>query len=191
MFSVMKDDSIEALTQYMEEGNAFPRREYLSWLLCPCCGEARVGRDLRQSLTESPSLGVIIYTSCWLKCGPRMWYGNDNPLQCSCLENTRDRGAWWAAIYGVAQSQTWLKRLSSSSRMWSSQWDGNGNILSQPKARTFGVSVRFAMFSFAGSCSYTSTCWDGTCQSGYLSHCDTLRHIADQSGHRQRIFLKH
>ena len=41
--------------------------------------------------------------------------GNGNPLQCSCLENPRDRGAWWAAVYGVAQSQTWLKPLSSSS----------------------------------------------------------------------------
>ena len=41
--------------------------------------------------------------------------GNGNPLQCSCLENPRDGGAWWAAIYGVAQSRTRLKRLSSSS----------------------------------------------------------------------------
>ena len=41
--------------------------------------------------------------------------GNGNPLQCSCLENPRDGGDWWAAIYGVAQSQTRLKRLSSSS----------------------------------------------------------------------------
>ena len=41
--------------------------------------------------------------------------GNGNPLQCSCLENPRDRGALWAAVYGVAQSQTRLKRLSSSS----------------------------------------------------------------------------
>ena len=40
--------------------------------------------------------------------------GNGNPLQCSCLENPRDGGAWWAAVSGVAQSQTWLKRLSSS-----------------------------------------------------------------------------
>ena len=39
--------------------------------------------------------------------------GNGNPLQCSCLENPRDGGAWWAAIYGVAQSWTRLKRLSS------------------------------------------------------------------------------
>ena len=41
--------------------------------------------------------------------------GNGNPLQCSCLENPRDGGAWWAAVYGVAQSRTQLKRLSSSS----------------------------------------------------------------------------
>ena len=41
--------------------------------------------------------------------------GNGNPLQCSCLENPRDRGAWWAAIYEVAQSWTRLKQLSSSS----------------------------------------------------------------------------
>ena len=41
--------------------------------------------------------------------------GNGNPLQCSCLENPRDGGAWWAAVYGVAQSWTLLKRLSSSS----------------------------------------------------------------------------
>ena len=43
-----------------------------------------------------------------------------DPLQCSCLENPRDRGAWWAAVYGVTQSRTQLKRLSSSSR--SSSW---------------------------------------------------------------------
>ena len=41
--------------------------------------------------------------------------GNGNPLQCSCLENPRDRGAWWAAVYGVTQSQTQLTCLSSSS----------------------------------------------------------------------------
>ena len=42
--------------------------------------------------------------------------GNGNPLQCSCLENPRDGRAWWAAVYGVAQSWTRLKRLSSSRR---------------------------------------------------------------------------
>ena len=42
--------------------------------------------------------------------------GNGNPLQCSCLENPRDGDAWWAAVYGVAQSWTRLKWLSSSSK---------------------------------------------------------------------------
>ena len=41
--------------------------------------------------------------------------GNGNPLQCSCLENPRDGGAWWAAVHGVSQGRTRLKRLSSSS----------------------------------------------------------------------------
>ena len=46
--------------------------------------------------------------------------GNGNPLQCSCLENPRDAGASWAAVYGVAQSRTWLKQFSSSNplNMW-------------------------------------------------------------------------
>ena len=52
--------------------------------------------------------------------------GNGNPLQCSCLENPRDGGAWWAAVYGVAQSWTQLKRLSSSKVELG---EGNGNPL--------------------------------------------------------------
>ena len=44
--------------------------------------------------------------------------GNGSPLQCSCLENPRDWGAWWAAIYGVAQSWTWLKWFSSIQKLW-------------------------------------------------------------------------
>ena len=43
---------------------------------------------------------------------------NGNPLQCTCLENPRDRGAWWAAVYGVTQSRTQLKQLSSSSSIY-------------------------------------------------------------------------
>ena len=50
----------------------------------------------------------------------RIGHGNGNPLQCSCLENPRDGGTWWAAVYGVAQSRTRLKRLSSSSSSSSS-----------------------------------------------------------------------
>ena len=63
-------------------------------------GSLRVRNDWATSL----SLFTFMY-----------WRRNGNPLQCSCLENLRDRWAWWAAIYGVAQSRTWLKRLSSSS----------------------------------------------------------------------------
>ena len=44
--------------------------------------------------------------------------GNGNPLQCSCLENPRDRGAWWAAVYGVSQSQTRLKQFTSTREAW-------------------------------------------------------------------------
>ena len=51
-------------------------------------------------------------TSLSLSC---IGEGNGNPLQCSCLKNPRDGGSWWAAIYGVAQSWTRLKRLSRSS----------------------------------------------------------------------------
>ena len=63
-------------------------------------GSLRVRHDWETSLS--------LFTSC-------IGEGNGNPLQCSCLENPRDGGAWWAAVYGVAQSQTRLKRLSSSS----------------------------------------------------------------------------
>ena len=72
--------------------------------------------------------------------------GNVNPLQCSCLENPRDRGAWWAAVSGVAQSQTWLKQLSSSS---SSQYSCLENILDSGawQATVHGVTKSWARLS--------------------------------------------
>ena len=78
----------------------------------------------KTDLISKTFLGLIIYghtsTVCVikrLKARSRLvGEGNGTPLQCSCLENPRDTGAWWAAIYGVAQSRTRLKRLSSSSR---------------------------------------------------------------------------
>ena len=56
--------------------------------------------------------------------------GNGNPLQCSCLENPRDSRAWWAAVYGIAQSRKRLKRLSSSSssRLCQASLSGRGVI---------------------------------------------------------------
>ena len=68
-------------------------------------GSLRVGHDWATSLSLS------------LSC---IGEGNGNPLQCSCLENPKDGGAWWAAVCGVAQSRTRLKWLSSSSS--SSPW---------------------------------------------------------------------
>ena len=53
-----------------------------------------------------------LHFDCSLSCTGE---GNGNPLQYSCLENPRDGGSWWAAVYGVTQSRTRLKRLSSSS----------------------------------------------------------------------------
>ena len=57
----------------------------------------------------------MLWLAIWMHLFRFSGEGNGNPLQCSCLENPRDRGAWWAAVYGVAQSQTRLKRLGSSS----------------------------------------------------------------------------
>ena len=70
--------------------------------------------------------------------------GNGNPLQCSCLENPRDWGAWWAAVYGVVQSRTRLKRLSSSSssRVGSLVVQGLGVSAPTPKAQ--GLISSFA-----------------------------------------------
>ena len=61
------------------------------------------------------SMGSLRVGHDWATSLSRIGEGNGNPLQCSCLENPRDGGAWWAAVYGVAQSQTRLKQLSSSS----------------------------------------------------------------------------
>ena len=69
--------------------------------------------------TEEPSglqsMGSLRVGHDWATSLSRTGEGNGNPLQCSCLENPRDGGPWWAAVYGVAQSRTRLKRLSSSS----------------------------------------------------------------------------
>ena len=67
-----------------------------------CSSWGRWGSDMTERLHFHFSLSCI-------------GEGNGNPFQCSCLENPRDGGAWWAAIYGVAQSQTRLKWLSSTS----------------------------------------------------------------------------
>ena len=69
-------------------------------------------------------------TSLSLSC---IGEGDGNPLQCSCLENPRDGGAWWAAFYGVTQSRTRLKWLSSSSSL--------ASILNRRKNKDFKLST--------------------------------------------------
>ena len=59
------------------------------------------------------SIGSLRVWHDWATSLSRTGEGNGNPLQCSCLENSRDGGASWAAVYGVAQSRTRLKQLSS------------------------------------------------------------------------------
>ena len=75
-------------------------------------GSLRVGHDWASSLS--------------LSC---IGEGNGNPLQCSCLENPRDGGSWWAAICGVAQSRTRLKRFSNSSSMETLSHSAEGLML--------------------------------------------------------------
>ena len=62
----------------------------------------------------------IIVSSGYMTSSGIVGEGNGNPLQYSCLENPMEGGPWWAAVHGVAQSQRWLKRLSSSSSSSSS-----------------------------------------------------------------------
>ena len=78
-------------------------------------GSVRVGHDQVTSYCHFPL--------------SRIGEGNGKPLQRSCLENPRDGGAWWAAIYGVSQSRTRLKRLSSSSSISSREWDGITDVM--------------------------------------------------------------
>ena len=79
-----------------------PRKSHGRRSLVGCSPRGRWGSDMTERLHFHFSLSCI-------------GEGNGNPLQCSCLENPRNQGAWWAAVYGVAQGQTRLKWLSSSS----------------------------------------------------------------------------
>ena len=74
-------------------------------------GSLRVGHDWATSL----SLSLFTFTFHFHFSLSYIGERNGNPLPCSCLEDPKDGGAWWAAIYGVAQSRAWLKWLSSSS----------------------------------------------------------------------------
>ena len=91
-------------------------------------GSLRVGHDWATSLSLS------------LSC---IGEGNGNPPQCSCLENPRDRAAWWASIYGIAQSRTLLKWLSSSSSssMVKGEFDSRALLLESVMLLSFFIFV--------------------------------------------------
>ena len=77
--------------------------------------------------------------------------GNGNPLQCSCLEDPRDGGAWWAAVYGVAQSRTRLKRLggsSSSAVYFQTQYDHLCLLIEKFDLFIFIVMTNIFLFDF-------------------------------------------
>ena len=88
--------------------------------------------------------------------------GNGNPPQCSCLENARDGGAWWAAVYVVAESRMWLKWLSSSSsscKGWSQRvgHDWATELKGWSEGREFKIRphrIKFVLF-----CCYCC-CWE-------------------------------
>ena len=89
------------------------RHRYRECTLCTQWGRERLGRTdevlIVYTLSDTAE-GLLFHFSL-----SRTGEGNGTPLQCSCLENPRDGGACWAAVYGVAQSWTRLKWLSSSS----------------------------------------------------------------------------
>ena len=98
-------------------------------------------------------------TSLSLSC---IGEGNGNPFQCSCLENPRNGGAWWAAVYGVTQSQTRLKRRSSSSSSMGVEginWEVGIDISTQPYIKqvtnknlpySTGDSTQYSVMAYMG-----------------------------------------
>ena len=105
-YIIVTQANLNLISRVLMEKAMAPHSSTLAWKI-PWTEEP--GR--LQSM-ESLGVGHDWVTSLSLSC---IGEGNGNPLQCSCLENPRDGGAWWAAVYGVTQSWTRLKWLSSSS----------------------------------------------------------------------------
>ena len=101
--------------------------------------------------------------------------GNGNPLQCSCLENPRDGGAWWAAVCEVAQGRTRLKQLSSSSSSgswltqagWPFQGQVWGSLLRSPTDLTGSLGL-CPKYSFGSGSRQSSSCWQKMVWMGLL-----------------------
>ena len=119
---------LDSLASSFPEKAIAPHSSTLAWKIpwmkepgrLKSMGSLRVGHDWETSL----SLFTFMHGE-----------GNGNPLQCSCLENPRDGRAWWAVVYGVAQSRTRLKQLSSSSSLLSSTfyWAELASLADKPR----------------------------------------------------------
>ena len=86
----------------------------------------------RKKASGRLSMGIGSWMICLKMCRVSLGEGNGNSLQCSCLENPRDRGAWWAGIYGVR-----LKRRSSSSGSSSSSSSSSGSSSSSSRVSLY------------------------------------------------------
>ena len=121
----------------------FSRQEYWSGMpspsLCQGLGSSKFPKDVKEL-----GLGNLNFLHWGFLISSIVRVENGNPLQCSCLENPRDGGAWWAAVYGAAQSWTQLKWLSSSSSNRHQQ-----ALVLEFRISNLGNNVKFPQKSFA------------------------------------------
>ena len=99
----------------------FSRQEYWSGLSFPSPG------DLPNSGIKPRLLSLLCWQACFLPLVPSGGEGDGTQLQYSCLENPVDRGAWWAAVLGVAQSRTRLSNFTFLTSLTSYFITGEGN----------------------------------------------------------------
>ena len=145
------------------EGNGTPLQYSFAWKTpwteepggLQSMGSLRVGHDWATSLS--------------LSC---IGEGNGNPLQRSCLENPRNGGAWWAAVYGVAQSQTRLKRLSRSSS--STIYEKLGSVLRFEWWQTSLVAQTVNASAYSADTQVQSLGWEDPLEKEMATHSSTL-----------------
>ena len=110
---------------YPLEGTDEWNLEWVQWAVHCEWGRARMQLSEQYELFRHFSVISLFHFPCFQRNFLLEVNGPSHPLQCSCLENPRDRGAWWAAVYAVAQSRTrlkWLSSSSSSSLHWLDLW---------------------------------------------------------------------
>ena len=105
LFQILKDDAVKVLHSNLENSANLDMPANLK--------SSAVATGLKRSVfIPIPKKGNAKECSNYCTIA---FISHGNPLQCSCLENPMDRGAWWAAVHRVAKSRTQLTRLSSSS----------------------------------------------------------------------------